>query len=161
MNIRQKMIASGAISVLAATLLGGIGFWGQTRLAEALAENELSVTALRNHLEGDMMHDALRADVLAAFVAEPGDSAAAEQVRSDLHEHSAWFQRALEANAQLPLSADIRQAIADSKPALTTYIAEAERISASALRDPQAARSELPSFMQSFAVLEEKNEALS
>lgn len=53
MNIRQKMIACGAISVLAATLLGGLGFWGQMRLAAALAENELSVSALRNHLEGD------------------------------------------------------------------------------------------------------------
>ncbi|MFD3300520.1 hypothetical protein ACE3ME_08165 [Pseudomonas alcaligenes] len=58
MNIRQKMIACGAISVLTATLLGGLGFWGQMRLAAALAENELSVSALRNHLEGDMMHDA-------------------------------------------------------------------------------------------------------
>ena len=58
MNIRQKMIACGAISVLAATLLGSIGFWGQTRLASALNENQLSVSALRNHLEGDMMHDA-------------------------------------------------------------------------------------------------------
>lgn len=161
MKIRQKMIASGAISVLAAALLGGIGFWGQTRLADALAENELSVSALRNHLEGDMMHDALRADVLAAFVAEPGDSAAADQVRNDLREHSEWFQRALEANSKLPLSSNISQAIADSKPALTTYITEAERIIASALRDQQAARSELPAFMQSFGVLEEKNEALS
>ncbi|MBC9251430.1 chemotaxis protein [Pseudomonas alcaligenes] len=161
MKIRQKMIASGAISVIAAALLGGIGFWGQTRLADALAENELSVTALRNHLEGDMMHDALRADVLAAFVAEPGDSAAADQVRSDLRQHSEWFQRALEANSKLPLSPDIRQAIADSKPALTAYIGEAERIIASALGDAQAARGELPAFMQSFAVLEEKNESLS
>ncbi|HSC85151.1 MAG TPA: methyl-accepting chemotaxis protein [Pseudomonas sp.] len=161
MKIRQKMIASGAISVLAAALLGGIGFWGQTQLADALAENELSVTALRNHLEGDMMHDALRADVLAAFVVEPGDSAAADQVRSDLHEHSQWFQRALEANAKLPLDSTIRQAISESKPALTAYIGEAERIIASALSDPHAARSDLPGFMQSFAVLEEKNEALS
>ncbi len=71
MNIRQKMIACGAISVLAATLLGSIGFWGQTRLASALNENQLSVSALRNHLEGDMMHDALRADVLAAFYIDP------------------------------------------------------------------------------------------
>ena len=55
MNIRQKMIACGAISVLAATLLGGLGFWGQMRLAAALAENELSVSALRNHLEGRVL----------------------------------------------------------------------------------------------------------
>ena len=71
MKIRQKMVASGAISVLAAALLGGIGYWGQTQLAEALAENQLSVSALRNHLEGDMMHDALRADVLAELVVQP------------------------------------------------------------------------------------------
>ena len=43
MNIRQKMIACGAISVIAAAQLGGIGFLGQTQLASSLAENELAV----------------------------------------------------------------------------------------------------------------------
>ncbi|MFJ4456719.1 methyl-accepting chemotaxis protein [Pseudomonas sp. NPDC089392] len=161
MNIRQKMIVCGAISVSAATLLGGTGYWGQVRLTEALADSELSVSALRNHLEGDMMHDALRADVLAAFYAAPGDSAAAEQVRSDLREHSQWFQRSLAANAELPLNEGIRQAIDQSRPALKTYIAQAERMVALALSDPQAARAEMPAFDQSFADLEKKNEALS
>ncbi|MNF57268.1 Methyl-accepting chemotaxis protein McpS [compost metagenome] len=152
MKIRQKMVASGAISVLAAALLGGIGYWGQTELADALAENQLSVSALRNHLEGDMMHDALRADVLAALVVQPGDAAGAEQVRTDLREHSEWFRRTLGENARLPLTPEIRSAIAESQPALESYIGEAERIVSLALRDPQAAR---------FGDLEEKNEALS
>ena len=77
MNIRQRILASGAIGIVAVVLLGGVGFWGQLRLGKALSENELSVNALRNHMEGDMMHDALRADVLAAFVVQPGDGAAA------------------------------------------------------------------------------------
>lgn len=161
MNIRQKMVASGAISVIAAALLGGIGFWGQTRLADALAENELSVSALRNHLEGDMMHDALRADVLAAFVAEPGDTAVADQVRQDLKEHSDWFRKAMGENARLPLNADIKRAIADSQPALEAYIGAAEKIIDHALRDPAAARAELPAFNTTFGELEERNEALS
>ena len=161
MNIRQKMIACGAISVLAATLLGGLGFWGQMRLAAALAENELSVSALRNHLEGDMMHDALRADVLAAFYIEPGDSNAVSQVRVDLDDHSQWFQRTLQDNAALPLSADIKQAIAQSQPALTDYIAQAKRIVELALADPASARAQMPAFDQAFEELEEKNEALS
>lgn len=161
MNIRQKMIACGAISVLAATLLGGLGFWGQMRLAAALAENELSVSALRNHLEGDMMHDALRADVLAAFYIEPGDSSAVGQVRTDLDDHSQWFQRTLQDNAALPLSADIKQAIAQSQPALTDYIAQAKRIVELALADPASARAQMPAFDQAFEELEEKNEALS
>lgn len=71
MNIRQRILASGAIGIVAVVLLGGVGFWGQLRLGKALTENELSVNALRNHMEGDMMHDALRADVLAAFVVQP------------------------------------------------------------------------------------------
>jgi methyl-accepting chemotaxis protein len=161
MNIRQKMIACGAISVLAAALLGGVGYWGQMRLSEVIASSELSVSALRNHLEGDMMHDALRADVLAAFYAPPGDTAAAEQVRADLREHSQWFQRVMAANAALPLSEEIRQAIGQSQPALTAYITEAERIVELALQEPQAARAQMPAFEQSFAELEEKNEALS
>nr|WP_068828420.1 methyl-accepting chemotaxis protein [Pseudomonas sp. BMS12] len=161
MKIRQKMIACGAISVFAAALLGGIGFWGQMRLAAALAENELSVSALRNHLEGDMMHDALRADVLAAFYIPQGDTSAAEQVRADLTEHSQWFQRTLQANAQLPLSADIRQAIAQSQPALADYIGQASRIVDLALADPQSAREQMAAFDSSFGELEEKNEALS
>ena len=161
MNIRQKMIACGAISVLAAALLGGVGFWGQMRLSQALAENQLSVSALRNHLEGDMMHDALRADVLAAFYVQTGDSAAADQVRADLVEHSQWFQRTLQDNAALPLTANIKQAIAQSQPALAEYIAEAKRIVDLALVDPQAARAEMPAFDRAFSELEEKNEALS
>ena len=63
------------------------------RLGKALTENELSVNALRNHMEGDMMHDALRADVLAAFVVQPGDGAAAEQVREDLRSTVSGFAR--------------------------------------------------------------------
>ena len=161
MNIRQKMIASGVLSVVVAAGLGAVGFWGQTQLNGALAQNELSVTALRNHLEGDMMHDALRADVLAAFSVEAGDQTAAEQVRKDLQEHADWFKRAMAANAQLPLPADIQQAIAQSQPALNTYITEAEQITATALRDAQAARQQMPEFMQRFSDLEEKNEALS
>ncbi|HBO6310561.1 TPA: methyl-accepting chemotaxis protein, partial [Pseudomonas aeruginosa] len=56
MNIRQRILASGAIGIVAVVLLGGVGFWGQLRLGKALSENELSVNALRNHMEGDMMH---------------------------------------------------------------------------------------------------------
>jgi methyl-accepting chemotaxis protein len=116
------MIACGPISALAAALLVSIGFWGQTRLASALDENQLSISALRNHLEGDMMHDALRADVLAAFYINPADSAAVEQLRNDLREHSEWFTRALNDNAKLPLNEATRQAISQSQPALKAYI---------------------------------------
>ncbi|KIV64310.1 Methyl-accepting chemotaxis protein I (serine chemoreceptor protein) [Pseudomonas sp. FeS53a] len=161
MNIRQKLVASGVISVLAAALLGGIGLLGQNRLADALAENQLSVTALRNHMEGDMMHDALRADVLAAFVADPGDSAAASQVRNDFSEHSQWFRKVMDENAKLPLSPELSQSIRDLRPLIDTYIAAAGKLVDDALRDPQASRAQLSDFQRIFSELEERNEKLS
>ncbi|WP_244245086.1 hypothetical protein, partial [Pseudomonas aeruginosa] len=38
MNIRQRILASGAIGIVAVVLLGGVGFWGQLRLGKALSE---------------------------------------------------------------------------------------------------------------------------
>lgn len=140
MNIRQRILASGAIGIVAVVLLGGVGFWGQLRLGKALSENELSVNALRNHMEGDMMHDALRADVLAAFVVQPGDGAAAEQVRQDLQEHSQWFRKVVEQNQGLPLNDAIHQALVELRPDLEAYIGAAESIVGKALLDPVAAR---------------------
>ncbi|KAJ13355.1 methyl-accepting chemotaxis protein [Pseudomonas aeruginosa] len=161
MNIRQRILASGAIGIVAVVLLGGVGFWGQLRLGKALSENELSVNALRNHMEGDMMHDALRADVLAAFVVQPGDGAAAEQVRQDLQEHSQWFRKVVEQNQGLPLNDAIHQALVELRPDLEAYIGAAESIVGKALLDPVAARAELPQFVQAFKELEGRNEALS
>ena len=146
---------------MAVVLLGGVGFWGQLRLGKALSENELSVNALRNHMEGDMMHDALRADVLAAFVVQPGDGAAAEQVRQDLQEHSQWFRKVVEQNQGLPLNDAIHQALVELRPDLEAYIGAAESIVGKALLDPVAARAELPQFVQAFKELEGRNEALS
>ena len=161
MTLQQKMILSGVISVLAAIALGGIGYWGQTQMATALAHNQLSLQAMRNHLEGDMMHDGLRADVLNAFVIDSSDNAAVSQLRSDLREHSEWFQRSLEANAKLPLGPEVSAAIAASRPALDAYIRDAQQVAELAIKDRQAAHQALPRFAASFSDLEEKNEALS
>ncbi|SHL23443.1 methyl-accepting chemotaxis protein [Phytopseudomonas punonensis] len=161
MNIRQKMLACGAVSIVATLLVGGIGLWGQAQLGQALIANEINANALRNHMDGDMMHDALRADVFAAFLTAPGDSAAAAQVRDDLKEHSERFRQAMAENAKLPLAADIRKAIDEVGPVLEAYIQSASRIVEQALNEPVAARAQMPDFSRSFGELEVRNEAIS
>ncbi|WP_166361489.1 methyl-accepting chemotaxis protein [Pseudomonas akapageensis] len=161
MNFRQKMMGFAIVSVLAAATLGGIGYLGQVRLGTALAETELNASALRNHLEGDMMHDALRADVLTAFLTGNTDPAGAEQTRRDLREHAERFQRVLNTNANLPLDAEIKRELGAVQPTLTAYIGQTERIVELALKDPTAARAELPAFERVFSELEEKQEAIS
>ncbi len=161
MNIRQNMLATGVVSLLAIALVAGLGLWGQSRLARALVDNELNASALRNHLEADMMHDALRADVLEALSSQPGDAAAGEEVHNSLREHGDWFRKALAENAKLPLAPEIRNAITELQPVLENYIHAAENIAGQALKDPQAARLQMPEFSQRFSEVESRNAALS
>ena len=52
---------------------------------------------LRNQLEADMMHDAIKADLYEALHARAlGDEAKLAGAREGLDEHVAWFRRVVE-----------------------------------------------------------------
>ncbi|QVM94006.1 methyl-accepting chemotaxis protein [Pseudomonas entomophila] len=161
MDIRQKTIGFGLVSILAALLLGGSGLLAEHDQNQALTRNEDSMSALRNHMEGDMMHDALRADVLAALLVKPGDVDTANQVLADLDEHAKWFRSVIQSNLKLPLDADLHDAISELGPLLDNYIASATSIIQLALKSPEQAQAQLPAFMEAFKELEERNSTLS
>ena len=153
----MSLIGTGAtLLVLLLALAAGL------QMQRAMERESVASTALRNALEGDMMHDALRSDVLAAqLAAERRDARGADAIRTDLREHAAWFRRTIEANRQLPLSPEIRAALADVEPALEAYIAAAEALAAQSFLDPASASAGLPAFKARFDVLEARNQALS
>ncbi|MBV4504568.1 methyl-accepting chemotaxis protein [Pseudomonas sp. BW13M1] len=161
MDIRQKTIGFGLVSILAALLLGGSGLLAEHDQNQALKRSEDSMAALRNHMEGDMMHDALRADVLAALLVKPGDTDTANQVLADLDEHAKWFRSVVQSNLELPLDADLHQAISDLGPLLEQYIASATSIIQLALKSPEQAQTQLPAFVAAFKELEQRNSTLS
>lgn len=144
MDIRQKTIGFGLVSILAALLLGGSGLLAEHDQNLALTRNEDSMSALRNHMEGDMMHDALRADVLAALLVKPGDVDTANQVLADLDEHAKWFKSVIQSNLKLPLDADLHDAISELGPLLDNYIASATSIIHLALKSPNRRRLSCP-----------------
>lgn len=153
--------------LLTLMLLGlGVVAWQNSRAVHALivAQNNASVvtSAQTNHLVGDMMHDALRADVLNALLTGPDGSEAERQaIRADVAEHAALFKEKLAANKKLALPATILESLQEVEPALLAYIEAAEKITALAFSDTLAARASLPALQAAFATLEEKNEAVS
>jgi methyl-accepting chemotaxis protein len=60
--------------LLTAVIMSLVSYLGNSQMAAAVNDNEVSMTALRNHLEADMMHDALRADVLSALAGKLSQS---------------------------------------------------------------------------------------
>jgi len=139
-----------------------VSYLGNARMAEAVDDNNVSMAALRNHLEADMMHDALRADVLSAMLVGLNKSTSSKaEVRSSIEEHAQRFRDVLGENLKLPVNDTIKAALNKIKPSLDTYISAAERIVGLALENPEAAQQELGTFNNVFSQLEDQMEALS
>src|SRR3546814_13529434 len=82
-------------------------------MTSALARSETSISAMRKHMEADMMHDAIRGDVLAALLVAPGDAAGAKEVRDAFDEHAQRMRKVIAENAAAQLPQAIAQAIAE------------------------------------------------
>jgi methyl-accepting chemotaxis protein len=162
MSIKLRLLLLIGTSLLTALIVSLVSYVGNTRMAEAVQDNEVSMTALRNHLEADMMHDALRADVLSAMVVGLGKSTSSKaEVRSSIEEHAAHFREVLGENLKLPVNDTIKTGLNKVKPSLDTYISAAERIVGLALENPDSAQKELGTFNTAFSQLEDQMAALS
>jgi methyl-accepting chemotaxis protein len=164
MTIKTRLLGMGALGLTAMLVTGAVGLVELRAVQTALGEANLGAGAIRNQLEADMMHDALRADVLAALHwAAKGavDGAEMETIRTDLAEHGKVLRDNMAENAQLPLSPDTLEAVRGAQTSLEAYLAEAEKLVTAAGQDPGAAEAGFPVFMASFKQLETGMEAVS
>ncbi|HEY3149096.1 MAG TPA: methyl-accepting chemotaxis protein, partial [Dongiaceae bacterium] len=154
MSIRQKFFGFGGLMAAAAFAIGAIGYWGIVSEAEDLGKVTVTSLALRNHMEGDMMHDALRADVINALHAALTDKDALVQIRTDLDDHVKNFRDHIDANKALSLSADVEAALGSVDTKLDAYIKSAQSMVDLAGQDSAAAEKEFPNFIKAFEELE-------
>ncbi len=68
MKLRFQILSLGLVGVLMATLVGGVGIFGASRLAGAVENAQVMGTALQKSQHSDMMHDAIRGDVFLAIL---------------------------------------------------------------------------------------------
>ncbi len=155
MNIRTKLIALCGVGLCAVGSLVGVFHYSLGQISEATTAMTTTSSSLRNHLEGDMMHDAINGDVLAAQLAKTDEEI--DQVKKDLAEHAEWFRKCLNENATLELPPEVTAALTEAKPRLDDYISAAEKIVAERKFD----KASLDSFNAAFEHLEEANEKLS
>jgi methyl-accepting chemotaxis protein len=161
MTLIQRMMALAAAGLLTTLLMTAIAMYGQNRIEQIVELNDMNVTALGNNGSADMMHDALRGDVLDALLKGPeADLSAREEASAAVREHAALFREMIAENESLALSQPVRSAMADTKPALDAYIRLATETVELAFEDPQQARAELAQFMDGFEILEERMGAL-
>jgi methyl-accepting chemotaxis protein len=156
LSIRNKILLLAADGLVLLVILTGIVNWQFNRVSDNKNTIALTSAALRDHMQADMMHDALRADVLAALhAASNKDAKAASEVAKDLSEHAESFRSCIKANHARALDVTITAALASVDKPLEEYIRSAESIVALAANSASAAELQWPAFSAAFSQLEE------
>jgi methyl-accepting chemotaxis protein len=164
MNMKLNTKVS-AITVFAALLIAGLCAATLREFQSTQATIQIIDTyhsALRNHLECDMMHDALRADVLAALRAGAKKSAEeSKAVGEDIAEHSKLFRTKMAENEKLGLTGNVQKSMKAVDEPLNKYINAAEEIVRIGLENPTEAEGKMDGFIAQFRELEEVMSKLS
>jgi methyl-accepting chemotaxis protein len=158
LTIRARLAGLVGLMLVLMLILGVTSWQGMSSADEHLSEVVLTGRILRNHMEGDMMHDALRADVFSALLADT--DADKQSAEASLAEHVTHFREMIAENNRLaPPELKIELQKVDS--ALATYIRSAEELVATAKKDKAAAHAMMPAFLAAFSDLEDRLAAVS
>lgn len=160
-SINSRVFQAGMIVAVLVAAIASVGIWQSLRFHSELDAATSSLQAMRRHIEGDMLHDGLRSDVMAALADTSLTGLSAAQIRTDAQDHAQWFRRLLKENQEADLSPQIRATLAEVAPALDGYIASALEVVDLAATDKQAAAAKMPDFNTRFDALEQAMEAAS
>lgn len=162
LTIKARLLLLAMLGMVFTVLVGAAGYWGESTQSVAVDEVVTNATAIRNHMEADMRHEGILADVLAALragaAARPDDLAAVEK---EFVEHAASMRGAIAANQKLTLDEPIKKQMQVVNPALEQYIEKAKAIIARAGKDVPGAQADFPEFKASFDKLEKEQDVLS
>ncbi len=137
------------------------------RVMEAFAiRADVASQLLQNHMDGDMMHDAIRGDVLKASLALKTQNAdMLKESAGEVDERGARFVSNLNKNLSLDVPDDIKTVLNEETPKLQSYIDMAKKYISTASNDLRVGTAEAeknyPDFDRAFGELEELQGTLS
>ncbi|MEK2643898.1 HAMP domain-containing methyl-accepting chemotaxis protein [Bdellovibrio sp. BCCA] len=163
LSIKKQLLLLCGGFLLVLIGIGSLSFINSTRLMTQFDNvANVQLPAVRNMTLADMMHDGLRSVVLASLLsAESGEASELKNIQKESEEKSEEFKKYLSALEALPLNAETKKAILETKPQMEQYIEHTRKIvNLAAAQGYKTALAELPKFNDTFKVLEGKMENL-
>jgi hypothetical protein len=158
-SIATRLYGLAGLVLVVFGVLGLAALWLRATVGDGLVAVDESAGIATRHMEADMMHDAIRGDVLASLLAG-GDAVAARVASDDLDAHARHFAELvdeMEALATRHPAAEVT--ITQVRTDLAAYATAARSLVALASADPAAARAGYPAFQTQFSRLEASMEA--
>ena len=154
-SINAGVQVTAFVMFLLVTLVGTTGLWLAHTSTGAIHGLERSAALVQRHMEADMMHDAIRADIASALAArDPSTGISGKEARDELKEHIDAFRVQIREARALADSPATKAALDQVDAPLAAYIAAAEDMQAVIARDMANAGAHLPAFNKKFKVLE-------
>ncbi|MFO0830352.1 MAG: methyl-accepting chemotaxis protein [Phycisphaerales bacterium] len=158
-GITAKLTVIGACGLV---LAGGVGVYTYTQtrvLADIAHEVSTQGRAMTLCAEGDMMHDALRGDMLEWVGAV--DDGGRRSAAGHCGEHAGRFREVLDEVARLEVTGEQSQALERSRKGVEAYIGSVEHLMALSPGDAEAVGAGKQLVTQEFNALEGELESLS
>lgn len=163
LSIKSKLTIA---SMAAICIISFVAFenYSSLKILTAQAEDaQIASTLMRQHMDGDMMHDAIRADVLKATLGlKIRNEKMIDEAKSDAAEHGERFMDNLQKNISLNLPVEVHKLFQDAEPVLRAYNEQAARYITAAAEDAKNSTNQtdvlFPEFEKSFSVLEKSQE---
>ena len=162
LSLRGKILCLSGVGVLLVALSGVMTYLELNELLRNQKEMATAQVALKNQMESDMMHDAIRADVLDVLAfAGQGQTPEFAKIKEAFDEHAKTIRTRVQENEALTLTPEVAKAIREVKSPLEGYIKQADEVIAIGASDTKAAKALMPVFKDAFSKLEKSMDELS
>ena len=154
-SIPARLHTAGILALTGLLVTGGAGYIGLTQGNDGLTASITATSAVLNQKQADMMHDALRADVLYALQTGPdGSEQLRGEIQTDVAAHIDNFSSSIANLMALDLDETVRAQVVQVLPLLQAYSEAAQQITTLALSDKAAGFAKWDAFKASFSALE-------
>lgn len=162
MKIQSKFLVISIVSALLVIGLVVVQRWQSIVIKEKTAALSATPTIIQRHMEGDMMHDAMRNDVLGAILANSqGNKDGILKARVDLKLHyEKFFQNIADNKAEPRADQQVKDLFFNAAHALEEYFAAASTV-INLIDNGKLYDAEIKAFEQKFEAMEETNESIS
>src|SRR5687767_12778205 len=108
LTVKLQLILLTALIVSTLLLVGGTGYLGTAKQGETLFDMDTKMSAVKYQMQADMMHDAVRSDVITAlYTAQAGDTSNQADIESEFTDHVEKLQSRITSTLDMEVSPEI------------------------------------------------------